>query len=64
MNDILYIALLSVYSVILIVITLKAPSYMSKIKQRIKTRKKQKQTQLKKLVRQIVREYLEELSDG
>lgn len=63
MSDITIIALLSVYSVIVIIITLKAPIVMSKIKQRFKNAKRQKQTKLKKQVRIFVREYLKELSN-
>ena len=63
MNDILNIALLCVYSVILIVVTLKSPQYVKYIKQRVKSRKTRKHTKLKKLVRSLVREYLKELKD-
>ena len=61
--DITYIALLMVYSVILIVITLKAPTYAPKIKQWFKSRKKQKQQQLEDTIKNIVLGYLKELSN-
>ena len=63
MSDIVIIALLCVYSVILIFVTYNAPSVLSKIKQRFKNAKRQKQTKLKKQVRIFVREYLKELSN-
>ena len=63
MSDIVIIALLCVYSVILIIITYNAPSVLSKIKQRFENAKRQKQTKLKKQVRIFVREYLKELSN-
>ena len=59
-DHVLYIAILSVYSVILIILTLKAPSIISKIKIALKNRKKQKHKYIKK----IVREYLDELRNG
>jgi len=62
-GNILYITLLCVYSVILIVITLKAPQYAPKIKQWFKSRKKQKQQQLEDTIKNIVLGYLKELSN-
>ena len=62
-GNILYITLLCVYSVILIVITLKAPQYAPKIKQWFKSRKKQKQQQLEDTIKEIVLGYLKELSN-
>ena len=59
-DHVLYIAILSVYSVILIILTLKAPSIISKIKTALKNRKKQKHKYIKK----IVRGYLDELRNG
>ena len=50
-DHVLYIAILSVYSVILIILTLKAPSIISKIKIALKNRKKQKHKYIKKIVR-------------
>lgn len=62
-GNILYIALLCVYSVVLIVITIKAPQYTPKVKQWFKSRKKQKQQQLENTIKEIVLGYLKELSN-
>jgi len=62
-GNILYIALLCVYSVVLIVITLNYTKYMTKIKQWLKNRKKQKQQKLENTIKDIVLSYLKELQN-
>ena len=62
-EHITYIAFLTVYSVILIIITSNYTKYMTVIKQWFKSRKKQKQQQLENTIKEIVLGYLKELSN-
>ena len=59
MNHIAFIAFLCVYTVILIVLILKAPKYALKVKHAFKTRKKRKEQYIKN----IVYDYLIELKN-
>ena len=63
-NSIIYIALLCVYSVIVIIVTLKAPQHVTKLKTRYKTRKLQKLKKQNSYIKKVVRDYLKELSNG
>lgn len=63
MNHIEVIALLCVYSVALIIASIKLPTYIVTIKKQCKTRKIQKHKKLKNTVETIVFNYLKELSN-
>ena len=63
-EHITYIAFLTVYSVILIIITSNYTKYMTVIKQWFKSRKKQKQQQLEDTIKEIVLGYLKQLQNN